>query len=110
MNEMQLGNRCFVAKDYENAVSHFRLHTEAIPSETADAYAAIAECYRRTNVLSSLVKITKGVTLVSQGDLESAEYYYQLALQADPRNIKSLRGLADILPERFVERIEIVGC
>jgi len=108
MNEMQLGNRCFVAKDYENAVSHFRRHAETIPSEAADAYAAIAECYRRTNVLRSPVEATKGVTLVSQGDLTSAEYYYRLALKADPRNIKSLRGLADILPEKSVERIEFL--
>lgn len=108
MNDFQLGNRCFVAKDYETAISHFVRHAKSQPSDAADAYASVAECYRRCNVLTAPMETMQGFTLVSKGDLKSAECYYRLALEADPNNIKSLRGLADILPEKSDDRLVLL--
>ena len=108
MNDFQIGNRCFVAKDYETAVAHFVRHAKSQPFDAADAYASVAECYRRCNVLTAPEEVTPGFTLVSKGDLKSAECYYRLSLQHDPTNIKSIRGLADILPEKSDERLALL--
>ncbi|MCC9645026.1 hypothetical protein LOC71_22340 [Rhodopirellula sp. JC740] len=108
MNEFQIGNRCFVTKDYETAVVHFLRHAKSRPSDAADAYASVAECYRRCNSLTEPEELLNGFTLVSKGDLKSAESYYRLALKHDPSNIKSIRGLVDILPEKSEERLALL--
>ena len=108
MNDMQLGNRSLVGKDYSNAITHFLKHAASHPVDAADAFASIAECYRRSNVLARPIQIDDEITLVSKGDLQSAEYYYRLALQSEPNHIKSLRGLADILPDKSEERLDFL--
>ena len=103
---MQLGNRCLVAKDYAKAISHFLKHVESHSEEAADAFASVAECYRRSNALTAPIPSDSGVTLLSKCDLQSAEYYYRLALQSDSNHIKSIRGLSELLPDKSEERLE----
>jgi tetratricopeptide (TPR) repeat protein len=103
--KLQLGNQRLVAKDYAGAIKLFLAHADKVPNDAAAAFCKIAECYRRSNVLPRPQVVAPGITLVSQGDITSAEYYYRLALEKDPDHFLSLKGLADILPEESEERL-----
>ncbi|MGC9943029.1 MAG: tetratricopeptide repeat protein [Verrucomicrobiota bacterium] len=105
LTDLQRGNRCLVSKDYERAIEHFLRHAQACPQERATAYVQIAECFRRSNIITSPVPVSAGVKLVSAGDRSTAEYYYRLALQADPADFGALRGLAEVLPDDSDERL-----
>lgn len=108
MTDFQYANRCLVTKDYKGAIRLFLRHAEKVPSEASDAYAGIATCYLRSNIIQNPVPITPELLLVSQGDRENAERYFRLALQADPKSVKALFGLSDILPESSEERRELL--
>lgn len=108
MTYFQEANRCLVKKEYSRALDLFLRHVEECPSEAAKAYSGAAECCLRTNVIKSPIAVAPGVTLVSQGDLRNAEHYFRLALQADPKNLKALSGLACLLPKSSEERLEVL--
>src|SRR5581483_11278368 len=108
MTNYQHANRCLVAKDYPKAIEFFLRHARECPAEAAHAYAGVAECYLNTNTLQRPVSTAPGVTLVFQGDRGSAEYYFRLALAADPNNARALWGLAGLLPESSEERRELL--
>jgi tetratricopeptide (TPR) repeat protein len=108
LTDLQQGNRCLVRKDYESAVEHFLRHAQSQPEERATAYVQVAECFLRSNTIAQPKAVAPGVTLVSAGDQRSAEYYYRLALQADPDHFGALRGLARVLPDAAVERLSVL--
>jgi tetratricopeptide (TPR) repeat protein len=108
MSYFQEANRCLVKGEYSRAIDLFLRHVEQFPSEAAKAYAGAAECCLRSNILEAPVSVTLGVTLISQGDIQGAERYFRLALQADPKNLKALLGLTDLLPESSEERLELL--
>lgn len=105
LTKLQLGNQRLVAKDYADAIPLFLAHAEEVPDDASTAFAKVAECYRRSNVLPCPKDVAPGTTLVSQCDFASAEYYYRRALERDPRHFSSLKGLADVLPEQSDERL-----
>jgi tetratricopeptide (TPR) repeat protein len=104
MTEFQQANRLMVANDYAKAIELFVRHARSNPSEAAQAYAGAAECCLRSNTLEQPRPVAPGVTLVSQGNQEGAERYFRLALDADPNNLKSLWGLAQLLPDASEDR------
>lgn len=104
LTDLQIGNRHFVAGEYQQAVAAFHRYAEAHPEDRAKAYVRIAECYLRANALVEPVRVAPGVTLVSQGDRPSASHYFRLAIEADPGHAGAHRGLARLLPERSLER------
>src|SRR5262245_47628035 len=108
LTDLQQGNRYLVAKDYERAVECFLRHARAHPEEQAIAYVQVAECFRRSNIVTKPMPVAIGVTLVSEGDRPSAEYYYRLALRAEPEHFGALLGLAEILPEGADERLSLL--
>jgi tetratricopeptide (TPR) repeat protein len=83
-------------------------HATTLPNEAAQAYAGAAECCLRSNVLETPVPVALGIALVSQGERRAAEYYFRLALKADPENAKALWGLSELLPESSDERQELL--
>lgn len=105
LTKLQRGNQRLTAKDYAAAIELFLAYAEEVPDDAATAFAKVAECYRRGNALPRPKVVAPGITLVSQADLASAEYYYRLALERDPRHFSSLKGLADVLPEQSDERL-----
>jgi tetratricopeptide (TPR) repeat protein len=105
LTKLQLGNQRLAARDYAAAIELFLAHADEVPTDAATAFAKVAECYRRSNALPHPRVVAPGITLVSQGDLSSAEYYYRLALERDARHFSSLKGLAEVLPERSGERL-----
>lgn len=105
ITKLQLGNQRLVAKDYAAAIELFLAHANEAPDDAASAFAKVAECYRRSNALPHPTVVAPGISLVSQGDFASAEYYYRLALRISPGHFASLKGLADVLPERSSERL-----
>ena len=105
---MQRGNSRFVGKDYPAAINHFLKHAASNPVDSADAFALVAECYRRATLPVAPINTKHGITLVTRGRKQSAEYYYRLALNADGDHIKSLRGLADLLPNKSDKRFELL--
>jgi len=107
-SSLQLANRCFVAKDYSQAIDLYLRHAEEHPAEAAEAYCCVAQCFRSSNVIRSPISIAPGVSLISQGDLPTAERYFRLALQIDPGNFKALWGLSEILPNSADERRELL--
>lgn len=108
MTYFQEANRCFVNREYARALELFLRHVEQCPSEAAKAYAGAAECCRHTNVLEAPIAVAPGVTMLKRGDLRNAERYFRLALQADPKNLKALLGLARLLPKSSEERLEVL--
>jgi tetratricopeptide (TPR) repeat protein len=108
MSDFQEGNRKFVAKDYEAAIRLFLCHAAACPNEAGQAYARAAECCLRSNIIAAPVPTAPGVNLVSRGDRRGAEYYFRLAIQADPNNVAALFGLAEILPDGSAERHDLL--
>jgi len=108
LTDLQQGNRCLVAKDYASAVECFLRHARAHPQERATAYVQVAECFRRSNIITQPDHVAAGVTLVSEGDQPSAEYYYRLALQTEPDHFGALRGLAEVLPDDADERLSVL--
>jgi tetratricopeptide (TPR) repeat protein len=108
VTDFQQANRSLVAKDYSRAMQLFLRHAKECPSEAAQAYSGAAECCLRSNVIDIPVPVAPGITLVSQGDHRAAEHYFRLALQADQKNAKALRGLAKLLPESSEERRELL--
>jgi tetratricopeptide (TPR) repeat protein len=80
----------------------------ATPKCIHTAYAQVAECFRRSNIIAQPQPVARGVTLVSAGDRPSAEYYYRLALQSEPDHFAALRGLAEVLPEGSDERLSVL--
>lgn len=108
LTDLQQGNRCLFAKDYERAVEYFLRHAQAHPQERATAYVQVAECCRRSNIIPQPQPIAPGVTLASASDRPSAEYYYRLALQSEPDHFGALGGLAEVLPEAADERLSIL--
>lgn len=107
MNQFQRGNQFLVCKQYESALRCFLEHADAVPSERADALAAAAECYRRSPGLHRPVDLDEKL-LVSRPNQQSAEHYYRLALQVDPRHLRSLRGMSDVLPDKSDERLAVL--
>jgi len=105
LTKLQQGNQRLVAKDYNAAIKLFLAHAEEVPDDAVMAFAKVAQCYRRGNALPRPKVVAPGITLVSEGDLASAEQYYRLALERDPRHFSSLKGLADVLPEQSDERL-----
>ena len=110
MTDFQNANRCLAAKDYSRAIQLFLRHAKNNPADAADAYAGVATCYLRSNVIQKPIPINPELSLVAQGDRQNAERYFRLALQADSANVKALWGLADILPESSEERRELLEC
>jgi tetratricopeptide (TPR) repeat protein len=108
ITDLQQGNRYLVAKDYESAVGCFLRHARTHPQERATAYVQVAECFRRSNIITQPEPVAAGVTLISKGDRPSAEYYYRLALQSEPDHFGALRGLADVLPDDTDERLSLL--
>jgi tetratricopeptide (TPR) repeat protein len=108
LTDLQMANRCFVAKDYTKALRLYVRHAETCPAEAALAYAGAAECCLRSNIIDEPIPILPGITLISEGDLRSAEHYFRLALRADPQNTKSLSGLSELLPKSSIERRELL--
>ena len=108
MSYFQEANRCLVRNEYASALDLFLRHVEQCPSEAAKAYAGAAECCLRTNVIKAPIEVAPGVMLVSKGDRRSAENYFRLALQADPKNLKALLGLSRLLPKSSEERLEVL--
>jgi len=108
ISHFQEANRLLVAKDYPGAVRSYLLHAEGFPAEAAQAYAGAAECCLRSNIIQAPISIASGISLVSQGDLRGAEYYFRLALQADPKNAKALWGLSELLSDSSDERRELL--
>ena len=104
MTDFQQANCLMVATDYAKAIELFVRHAWNNPAEAAQAYAGAAECCLRSNIIQQPRPVAHGVTLVSQGDQDGAERYFRLALQADPNNLKSLWGLAQLLPDASEER------
>jgi len=105
LTDFQLGNRCLVQKDYVKAVELFLRAAQTRPEERATAYVQVAECFLRSNTLAQPTTVAPGITLISAGDRRSAEYYYRLALQADPDHTSALAGLARVLPDQADERL-----
>ena len=62
----------------------FLRHARAYPQESAAAYVQVAECFRRSNIITQPKPVAIGVTLVSEGDRPSAEYYTGCGTQAEP--------------------------
>jgi tetratricopeptide (TPR) repeat protein len=110
MTDFQYANRCLVAKDYKGAIKLFLRHAKEFPSDASEAYAGVATCYLRSNIIQNPVPITPEFSLVSQGDRTNTERYFRLALQANPKNLKALFGLSEILPESSAERRELLEC
>jgi tetratricopeptide (TPR) repeat protein len=108
LTDLQQGNRHLVAKDYQKAIECFLRHAQSFPQDQATAYVQVAECFRRSNIITQPVPVAAGVTLVSAGDRPSAERYYRLALQAEPNHFGALRGLAEVLPEGADERLAVL--
>jgi tetratricopeptide (TPR) repeat protein len=108
LTDLQQGNRHLVAKNYESAVECFLRHARVHPQEQAIAYVQVAECFRRSNTITRPISVVPGVTLVSEGDRPSAEYYYRLALQSEPDHFAALRGLAEVLPDGADERLAVL--
>ncbi len=108
LTDLQRGSQLLVAQNYDEAIEMFLRHARKNPDDKSKSYAKIAECYLRTNMLKEPEEIASGITLISQGNRRSAEYYYRLALQHNPRHFTSLRGLADVLPQSSTERCEIL--
>ena len=108
LTDLQQGNRCLVAKDYASAVECFLRHAHAHQQDRATAYVQIAQCFRRSTIITSPVPVAAGVTLVSEGDRPSAEQYYRLALQSEPNHFGALVGLAEILPDGAAERLSVL--
>lgn len=106
LTKLQMGNHRLAAKEYAAAIKLFHAHADEVPDDAATAFARIAECYRRSNALPHPIVVEPGITLVSQGDFASAEYYYRLALNRNPDHFASLKGLAHLLPEQSVERLQ----
>jgi len=108
MTDFQEANRCLVAKNYPRTIQLFLRHAEKCPADKAIAYAAAAECSLRSNVIQTPVSVAPGITLVSQGDFRTAEYYFRLALQADAKNARALWGLSKLIAESSDERRELL--
>src|SRR5262245_12527595 len=108
MTDFQQANRCLVAKDYEQALRLFLSHATNFPNEAGQSYVGAAECCLRSNVIAVPVPVAPGIALVSQGDRRAAEYYFRLALQADPKNAKALWGLSELLSQSSDERRELL--
>lgn len=108
MTDFQQANRCFVERNYEKAIRLCLRHAANVPNEAGKAYVGIAECCLRSNVINDPVSVAPGIMLVSQGDLRGAEYYFRLALQADPENARALSGLSELLPDSCDERLELL--
>ena len=108
LTDLQKGNQFLVAKDYAAAIECFFRHAHNFHEDAPKAYTKIAGCYLRTNTLPEPKEFAPGITLVSQGDRRSAEYYYRLALQHDPDYFAALKGLADTLSEKSEERCELL--
>ena len=106
INDLQRGNLLLIDKKYDAAIVCFLKHAEANHADRADAYAKTAECYVRHNILSKPVPVTDQFSLVSKGNLRSAEYYYKLALKENHAHFPSLKGLVKILPEGSEARLE----
>ena len=100
LTKLQLGNQRLAAKDYAAAIGLFLAHAEEVPDDEATAFAKVAECYRRANALPAPKVVAPGITLVSQGDVASAEYYYRLALERNPVISNRLRGLPVCCPSK----------
>ncbi len=105
LTKLQLGNQRLAANDYTGAIKLFLAHANEVAKQAPTAFAKIAECYRRSNRLERPKVVAPGVTLVSEGDLASAEYYYRLALEKDRHHFASLKGLANVLPGDSEERL-----
>ena len=108
MTKFQEANQCLVGKDYPRAIQLYLEHAEECPTDAAQAYARVAECSLATNVLPAPVSLAPGVTLIHQDDRKTAEHYYRLALEADPRNVKALWGLSQLVPETSKERLNLL--
>src|SRR5947208_1500541 len=97
MTDFQKANRLLVAKDYRRSLELYLQHAEKCPAEAAQAFASAAECCLRSNIIQAPVPVAPGIALVSQGDRRGAEYYFRLALQADPKCPKALWGLSELI-------------
>lgn len=106
LTKLQLGNQKLAAGDYVRAIELYRAHAEEAPEQAATSFAKIAECYKRSNRIDHPKQVAQGITLVSEGDLASAEHYYRLALQEDANQFASLKGLAEVLPKDSPERLQ----
>jgi tetratricopeptide (TPR) repeat protein len=108
LNDFQRGNVALVERRFEEAIASFLKHVSKHPQESADAFAKVAECYMRSNVLVPSSSVPEEFTLVSKGNTRMAEYYYRRALKENPAHIASLKTLAAILPEGSEERLEVI--
>lgn len=108
LTHFQQGNRRLVRKDYAGAIREFEAHAEKVPAEKARAFAQIAECHLRSNVLERTKEVAPGVALIAAGDGVRAKAYFEKALAADPDCISALAGLAKILPEKAPRRRELL--
>ncbi len=108
MTDFQEANRCLVAMDYPRALHLYLRHAEVCPTEAALAYAGAAECCLRSNIIQAPISVALGIALVSQGDRKSGEHYFRLALRVDPKNVRSLWGLSQLLPDSSEERRELL--
>jgi tetratricopeptide (TPR) repeat protein len=107
LTDFQRGNRFLVAGAYPQAIEAFQRH-EKCPAEAAQAYAAVGECCLRSNILTEPIPVVPGVELVSQGDRRSAEAWFRRALACDANNVRALWGLAELLPEKSSERLDLL--
>lgn len=108
LTHFQHGNRLLVRRDYAGAIREFEAHAQNVPAEKARAFAQIAECYLRSNVLEHPKGVAPGVALIAAGDGVRAKEYFERALAADPDCISALVALAKILPEKAPGRRELL--
>lgn len=108
LTPFQSGNRLYARKKYGEAIAEFVRHAQEFPEEAAKALASAGKCCKHVNTLVEPVQIAQGATLGHQGDRARAEHYYRAALEADSNHFAALRGLAQVLPEKSRERLELL--
>ena len=75
LTDFQRGNAALVKGRFEDAIASFLRHASKHPQESADAFAKVAECYKRSNVVvpnssaagEEFTLVSEGVRRVSDG-------------------------------------------
>lgn len=108
MSKLKKGNRLYVQHRYEDALDAFLAHARECPAEATKAYASAAKACLHINTLPSPMQVEPGVQLVFQGNRKTARALFEKALSLDSNHFESLIGIAELLPQKSEERLEVM--